>query len=202
MISRRLIAFFSLLITTLPASAGDWSLESLMQARQAVETAEARFIQERHSFLLDEPLRSEGRLHYRASDVLKQEITAPYPSTLSLAGDRLTLEKDGESRSISLSQYPEAGRYVNALRGVLSGDLAMLKQHFELEFAGDKSSWSLALLPRDDSVYEDRAQAFGPQIERIDFRGRAAMLTQIEMKQSASERTLMNILDDTPAAAQ
>lgn len=199
MISRRLTACFIALLTALPASAADWSLEALMQARRAVQAAEARFVQERHSFLLDAPLRSEGRLLYRAPDVLKQEITAPYPSSLSLAGDTLTLDKDGESHSISLRQYPQAGRYVEALRGVLSGDLATLREHFNLEFQGDQHQWSLALLPHDDTLYEDSAASFGPQIERIDIRGSGAEMSRIELRQSASERTLMTILADSPA---
>ena len=61
----RLGAALVIALCAMPVIAAQWSLTDLLSARSAVVEAHASFTQDRYSLLLDEPLRSTGRLHYR-----------------------------------------------------------------------------------------------------------------------------------------
>jgi outer membrane lipoprotein-sorting protein len=183
------------LFATPTARADDWSLDALFAARQQIAQADATFEQERHSLLLDAPLRSTGTLHYQKPDQLEQRIDAPYPSTTALRGDLLSMQKDGQTRTISLVDYPQAGLFASALRALLGGDGNTLREHFELAFSGTRDDWQLKLTPLEN-VHDDQP-ALGPQLAKIEVRGSAAALTQIELQQSPTERTLMRIREQS-----
>ena len=185
---------------TCAADASRWTLDDLLVARQKVTQEYATFTQERHSLLLERALLSEGTLHYRAPDLLEQIITSPFPSHIRLDGDVLTLERDGGTTRLSLQQYPAAARDASALRGVLSGDRAALESAFSLSFHGSDDAWSLLLVPSANSVV-DEARDTATSESRIEFHGTGAFIDRIEIRRSASERSVMTITPAAPSAA-
>ncbi|MGM0516217.1 MAG: outer membrane lipoprotein carrier protein LolA [Pseudomonadota bacterium] len=120
--------------------------------------------QVRYLGVLDEPLESSGRLSFRPPDRLVQEQLAPERRTLTLDGDRLSLEEDGRRREFDLDDSPQAAALATSLRGILNGQVDVLREDYELvlgERAG--AGWQLNLLPRD--------QALAERIRRIEVTG-------------------------------
>ena len=193
----RLIASLLALLSVLPATAANWSLAELLAARRAVVEVRANFVQVRYSLLLEAPLHSRGRLYYRAPDFLSQEIDAPFASRKTLNGDTLSMWRDGRSHSLSLRSYPRAGLYARALRGVLGGQLDDLDEHFEISLSGGEDDWVLRLSPRKDLSQDSRRNGnIDPSPSYIEICGQREQLRRIVLRQSATERTVIQIRED------
>ncbi|ATB60512.1 putative secreted protein, xanthomonadin biosynthesis [Xanthomonas citri pv. fuscans] len=99
------------------------------------------------------PLRVEG--HYRRPDAqtLVREVSAPYRETTTLTGDEGVLEREGKSpRRFSLSRVPELAGLKSGLGALLSGDRALLEQHYRVSGQGQPQAWQLTLQPKDAAV--------------------------------------------------
>ena len=104
-----------------PLAVAEWTVTDLLSLRSEVVETHASFIQDRYSVLLSEPLRSRGRLHYRAPGFLLQEFDAPFASRTVLDGETLLTWRDGEEVSMPLRRSGRVGVYARALCGVLGG---------------------------------------------------------------------------------
>ncbi|AOY67476.1 LolA-related protein [Xanthomonas euvesicatoria] len=111
------------------------------------------FVELRGSALLKTPLRVEG--HYRRPDAqtLVREVSAPYHETTTLTGDEGVLEREGKSpRRFSLSRVPELAGLKSGFGALLSGDRALLEQHYRVSGQGQPQAWQLTLQPKDAAV--------------------------------------------------
>ena len=181
-------------LCAMPVIAAQWSLTDLLSARSAVVEAHASFTQDRYSLLLDEPLRSTGRLYYRAPDFLLQETDAPFASRKILDGETLRMWRNGKDVSMSLRHSPRVGLYARALRGVLGGRLDDMGEGFRISLSGSEQDWVLRLTLRDDLPENDgrdrNRASFAPTIE---IHGQREQLRRIALRESATERTVMEI---------
>jgi hypothetical protein len=119
----------------------------------AIPERHATFREEKRLAALDYPLTSQGRLVWQRPAHLEKITTSPEPESLVVDGNRLTLTAGGEApRSLDLDARPEVVALVDAVRGPLSGDLALLERHYRIAAAGDRASWHLTLLPTDPGV--------------------------------------------------
>lgn len=190
----RLGAAAMIALCALPEAAAEWSLTELLSARRAVVESHASFVQDRYSLLLNEGLRSTGRLYYRAPDYLLQEIDPPFSSRILLDGETLHMWRDGREVSMPLHRSPRAGLYVGALRGVLGGRLDNIGERFLINLSGTEHDWVLRLTLRDDpSDNDDRSGSPASWLPTIEIRGQREQLRRIELQESPGERTLMDI---------
>jgi outer membrane lipoprotein carrier protein LolA len=132
-----------------------WNLANLMSAMHQVRSSNARFVETRHLHLLNQPQQSSGQLLYVAPDYLQKTTTEPSASRLTIRGDRLTIEQQGQpTRAIALQDYSEIGTMVDSTRAILAGDLPALTRSFTTAFAGSPEGWTLTLEPRDTKLRE------------------------------------------------
>lgn len=177
-----------------PLATAEWTVTDLLSVRSEVVETHASFIQDRHSLLLNEPLRSRGRLHYRAPGFLLQEIDAPFASRTVLDGDTLLMWRDGREVSMSLRRSGRVGLYARALRGVLSGRIGDIAGRFRIDLSGTEERWTLRLTLRDDlSSHDGRNGHVASAQPYVEVRGRREKLRRIEVRESPTERTVMEI---------
>ncbi len=168
----------------------NWTLPTLMRAMARISSATARFTEERHLHYLNEPIRSSGRLVYEAPSYLERRVFQPEEETVTIDGDRLTIQSSGGGRSTSarVSDYPALGALTNAIITVMAGDLDTLQDGYAVRFSSNDAKWELALSPREqrirDAVQELRVEGFGNRI------------TLIEIKEMNGNRTIMLITVD------
>jgi outer membrane lipoprotein-sorting protein len=181
-----------LLAGTLPAgaqratSAPAWGLQPLMASLGQVRASSAQFVETKYLHMLNQVLRSSGRLTYVAPDRLWKETTEPASARLTVIGDHLTIERQGErTRDISLRDYSEVGALVEAVRATLAGDLPALTRHFTTALEGNANAWTLTLAPREPKLLE--------LVTSIRILGERATIRAIETMEADGDRTTMAI---------
>jgi hypothetical protein len=99
------------------------------------------------------PLYASGELLYRRPDYLEKVTEQPRPEKMVVEGDRLTISTASEpSREIDLASQEMIRGLVDAIRGTLAGELALLQQNYRVEMQGDLTGWRLTLTPTDPAV--------------------------------------------------
>lgn len=119
-----------------------------MDRLAAIPERSATFHEEKHFSILAFPLTSQGRLAYRRPAHFEKITDFPLPESLVVDGNRLTLVAGNEApHSFVLASQPEIAALVDAVRGALAGNLALLERHYRIEARGGPAAWRLTLLP-------------------------------------------------------
>ncbi|MFO1270630.1 MAG: LolA-related protein [Rubrivivax sp.] len=181
-----------LLAAWLPAAQA-FDLGTLMGLLAARKGAEARFTEERTVSSLDSPLRSSGTLSYTAPDRFVRQTLEPRPEAMEVAGNSVTLRRGGRTRTLQLDAVPELAALVDAMRGTLSGDAAVLQRHFKVELTGSNPKWVLLLTPTETRLRQ--------QVSDIEIVGSGADVRSIDLRLAGGDRALM-LIEPLPAPAR
>ena len=160
-------------------------LPRLMQLLAEAPAAEVAFTEKKFSSLLAAPLVSSGKLHYRRPDIVEKNIEAPRKESYRFAGEELVMTRDGKERRIPLSSQPLLAAFAASLRGVLGGDIVLLRKHYELSLQGDEASWRLDLTPIDEETLKF--------VKRVTVSGRAARVGKIEVRESSGDHSVLEV---------
>jgi outer membrane lipoprotein-sorting protein len=159
-----------------------WGLGSLMFALHQVRASTARFVETRHVHLLNQPQTSSGRLIYVAPNRLQKVTIEPIPERLTIDGERLTFERQGEpTRDISLRAHPEIGALAESVRATLAGDLPALTRYFTVELVGDVNGWLLTLTPKEAKPRD--------MVAAIRIKGQGIEIRDVETTEADGDRT-------------
>jgi hypothetical protein len=165
----------------------EWGVPALMTALAQVHTSTARFVETRYVQLLNQAQKSSGQLIYAAPNQLQKITTAPVFSRITINGDRLTVERQGEpTRELSLRDNAELGALVESIRATLAGDLPALNRYFAATLQGGTNNWTLLLIPRDARLLE--------MVAAIQIKGERATIREVETREADGDRTDMAIL--------
>jgi hypothetical protein len=189
--ARRRLAHLAALAGLL-ASAGAHALDlpELMGLLAHHPSGQARFTEQRFVKGLDAPLLASGVLEYQAPDRFSRHTLEPRDESVRVEGNTVTISRGGRSRTLALDAAPEAVVAIEAARGALTGDGALLQKWFRVSVAGEPARWSMELVPLD-------AKSAGP-LAVVRVEGRQAALDTIETRLADGTRTVMHI---TPVAA-
>jgi outer membrane lipoprotein-sorting protein len=181
-----------LLAVALQAAADEarWDLAQLMAELARVETSRARYSEVKRVSMLKEPLILSGTLSYARPDRMEKRQTSPFAEVIRVEGERLTVERDGRTRSISLRGAPLIDALVESLRATLAGDAAALRSLYAVSVDGAQPRWRLLLTPRDPEL--------AGAVRRITIAGSGARLSRIEILEPGGDSTVMTIRDDSP----
>ena len=163
-----------------------WNLPSLMTALRQVRASKASFIETKYLHLLNQAQQSTGRLLYVAPNWMQKQTITPVASRLTIAGDRLTIERQGEpNREISLQDYAQIGALIDSVRATLAGDVTELSRHFAPALTGDASAWTLTLTPTDPKLRD--------MVAFIRILGQQTAIREIDTTEADGDRTTMAI---------
>ena len=165
--------------------AGGFDLMQLMQLLAASPAAEVSFTEKKYSILLSEPVISSGKLLYRHPDVVEKNIELPRKERYRFAGDELLLVRNGTEKKIPLSSQPLLAAFAASLRGVLGGDLALLRSHYQLSLQGELPSWRLDMTPLEEETAR--------YVQRIVVTGRVGRIEQIEVREASGDRSVLQV---------
>jgi outer membrane lipoprotein-sorting protein len=163
-----------------------WTLQTLMAALRQVRSSNASFIETKSLRLLNQVQTSSGRLLYVAPNWMQKQTIAPVASRLTIAGDRLTVERQGEpNREISLQDYSQIGALIDSVRATLAGDATELSRHFAPSLTGDANAWTLTLTPTDPKLRD--------MVASIRILGQQTAIREIDTDEADGDRTTMAI---------
>lgn len=166
-----LAALAALAVLAGPARAGDLTLEGFMQKISSTRGVVARFHETKRLALLSEPLESDGHLYFAPPDRLARVIERPAHSALVIVGDSLQVRDAGGVDRVDLASNPAARQFVDNFLVLFRGDLARLRELYEVGFSSRGDSWSLDLRPR--------ARPMKYVIDRVEMHGDGAVLERM-----------------------
>jgi len=174
----------------MPAWSATLTLPELLTSLSQVRTGDARFVEKRRVQALEQTLEYSGRLSFKAPDVFVRETLKPRPERLAVDGNTLTMSQGSRSRTVQLDTVPEAQVMVEAIRGTLTGNAAVLDKHFQTQLSGSAERWTLELVPKDFRLRE--------LVSRIEIGGRQALVLSVALQMADGDQSVMTI---EPAAA-
>ena len=181
----RWIAALFLLTAMVATRAQSLDLPRLMQLLAAVPAAEVPYTEKKFSSLLSAPVVSSGKLLYRRPDIVEKNIETPRKESYRFVGEELVVTRDGKERRIPLSSQPLLAAFAASLRGVLGGDLALLRKHYALSLQGDEPSWRLDMMPIDEETLRF--------VTRVTVSGRAGRVGQIEVRETSGDHSVLQV---------
>jgi len=167
------------------AAAATFDLAALTTLLQRAKSGDASFTETRRIEMLDRTLESRGTLSFRAPDTFVRETLAPRREKLAVSGNTLTMSLGDRSRTMQLDAAPEASVIVEAIRGTLLGNRALLEKLFETTVAGNADQWSLDLVPRDLRLRG--------QVASVRVSGREQVVREVAVLQADGDRSVMKI---------
>jgi outer membrane lipoprotein-sorting protein len=165
-----------------------FDLAHLMARFATVKGASAHYVERRYLRFLKAPLIANGVLIFTAPNRLEKKTLEPSVEDMIVNGDMLTIQRDGQTQSLSLSAYPQIGAFIEGIRATLTGDAASLQRIYEVDLQGSASRWSLQLEPRDPAM-----QAV---VRSIAISGSGDVIARIETVEHDGDRTDMVITED------
>lgn len=137
----------------LPAScamAAALDADALIKRLAKPAPATVAFREVRFSSLVNEPLIVAGELGYDSPTSLDRRVTEPYRETVSIRGESVRVEREGEpSRSFGLNRAPELRGLLSGFTALLAGDPAAIERGFSVAANGTEDVWTLELTPTD-----------------------------------------------------
>lgn len=113
----------------------------------SMESLECDFIQTRHSKMLSEDIKSEGRMSYKRPDVLLWEYTSPKRHSFAMEGVKVTM-KNAEGAEVADSGSKKAFREIARLMtGSLTGEMLADGRAFTADAAEKGGKWVVTLTP-------------------------------------------------------
>jgi outer membrane lipoprotein-sorting protein len=178
-------------VLAMPASAAAaFDLAALMSLLATPREGTVAFTEQRFVKTLDAPLHASGTLSFAAPDRLERRQTEPGTETMQVDGNRVTLTRGGRSKTLMLDASPDMLGVIEALRGTLTGNGALLSKHFRTTVSGDAAQWSLELVPLQPELKRSLAGA--------RLWGRHEQLLGVEMTLADGDRSVTTI---TPPAS-
>ena len=170
-----------------PVAAADFDLAALMATLARVAAAKDKFVERKHSALLEAPLVLRGTLVYTRPDRLEKHILSPYQETTVIAGDTVVIENRSlkQTRRMSLSSSGPASALIESIRATLAGDVPALERHFRIALEGTPEAWQVTLLPRDERL--------AGLIAKVRISGARAQIGRIEIEEVSGDRSVMTI---------
>ncbi len=181
----RFIAALLFLGMACPSRAQDFDLPRLMQALATSPATQVAFTEKKFSTLLSVPVVSTGNLIYRRPDIVEKHIDTPRKESYRFTGDELVLRRSGSEKRIPLSSQPLLSAFAASLRGVLGGDLVLLRGHYQLALQGLENSWRLDMTPIDEET--------GRYVQRISVSGQGGKIAQIEVRETSGDHSVLQI---------
>jgi len=131
-----------------------WGVPQLMRELGAVKRSRARFVERKYLKVLNAPLELRGTLTYSAPGNLEKRVLSPKPETLTVEGDRLTIEVPRAASVVPCGcrTIRWLWAFVESIRSTLSGDIAALERFYRVELEGAPAQWRLYLVPRGQEM--------------------------------------------------
>ncbi|WP_455210577.1 LolA-related protein [Kaarinaea lacus] len=168
------------------AFAAPQTLRQLMNELGQVQSVQSTFEEIKTMELLNEPLRSSGKLVYKAPDYLEKRVLEPQASYYIVAGDQVRVgSAQHKERQLVLFQFPALEAFIAALRGTLAGDIKTLREYYDVNFSGDTNQWTLQLVPKNDEMLL--------YVKKIYIYGNGNKINQIDTLETNGDHSSMTI---------
>lgn len=142
----------------------------------------ARFREEKHITLLQQPLVSEGSLYFTPPARFARHTEKPIASTMIIDGNQLQFGSADGQESMNLGTNPVARLFADAFVMLLSGNRAGLEKIFKMQLTPKAGGeWKLVLTPR--------VAPMDKLIKELELRGRGLNLNELDVREASGDWT-------------
>ncbi len=122
-------------------------------ALQAEETnsIESNFIQEKHLWMLEEVLISEGRFLFQKENNVRWQYDTPVEYLILIHNGKFSIVSNGKVNEFDIESNPMFRQINNMIVAAIRGDF-MSNNDFESQFFEDPSSYLSVLIPKINAV--------------------------------------------------
>lgn len=138
-----------LLAARASADPGPATLEALMAGMARAPGVYAEYREVKEMALLSAPIETRGVLHFIPPDRMLRETLEPQVSSLVVDGRRVEYRDASGAAPVDLSADPSAREFIDNFTTIFRGDLAALREKYEVRFEAEPPRWRLVLEPRD-----------------------------------------------------
>jgi len=124
-------------------------------------------------------------LFYERPARIERHQTQPFDEVIRVDGDRLSVEREGKTRRISLQNAPLVAALVESLRATLAGDGAELERLYSVRVEGTRQRWTLALTPREVEI--------AGVVKTIAIAGSGSRIARMEILEPGGDGSVMTI---------
>ena len=181
--------FVALAQTQLSETQGQEVIVQLTQTAVSMQTMQCRFIQEKTSPMLTEPLVSEGAMVYVTPDKMRWEYSKPDAFTLVVNGERIVKETNGKVELMEGRSNRMYQGIVSFVMGCATGKKLFDTSDFDIALYDDDSSWQAVLLPKRRGM-----KRFFTQMV-FYFDKKSNVISGVEFSNSADDITLIRFKD-------
>jgi outer membrane lipoprotein-sorting protein len=167
---------------------GAFTIEALMTELAANAAGTVRFNETRSSPILKQPIETSGTMTFTPPARLERRTLKPRAERFVVDGDTLTVDTNGDKRTLRLADFPALRASIESLRATLSGDLATLRRYYRVELGGTESQWQLLLLPREPEMAE--------LVRSIRIDGMRSRIVRVEVFEASGDRTVTTLSKD------
>ncbi|MCT4622949.1 MAG: outer membrane lipoprotein carrier protein LolA [Schleiferiaceae bacterium] len=155
----------------------------LQEFYKNVESLSANFKQEKHSMLLLEPLKSEGKFYFKKPDAIRWEETKPQPNYFAINGD-IVVRFDGKSKTVSDNPDMQIKMFKRFILKTIDGSI-LNDKNFSKQFEDLGETKRFVLLPNQKQLKKRMAK-----IELL-FNSKTYLLEELKMFESEEEFTVI-----------
>lgn len=120
----------------------------VQKTAQNTNTIVSDFVQTKHIFVLDNAITSEGKLVFKAPNLVKWEYIKPYQNIAVFKEDQLLVNNEGKKQTIDLSVNKMFRSLNSLIVNSIKGDMFDASQ-FDLEFFKYPKYYLVKFVPKD-----------------------------------------------------
>ena len=149
----------------------------------------ARFTEEKHLTLLQQPLVTTGSIYFAPPARFARVAEKPIPSTLVVDGNQLRFGNADGQESMNLGANPVARLFADAFVMLLSGNRAGLEKIFKMQLvpAPGGEDWRLLLTPR--------VAPMDKMIKDLELRAHGLIVRELTVRESNGDWTRTTFSD-------
>ena len=144
------------------------------------------FAQEKKMRALSRPLVSSGTITFVAGKGIVWRVTRPIAitSVLAITDERIvTLNNDGTAKVTAIDQLPLARVMAQVFLSAFSGDMAGLRESFDIDPSVAGETWHMILTPRDRNI--------AAAIAKIEVSG-GRFVEELAISENGGDRTRLS----------
>jgi Outer membrane lipoprotein carrier protein LolA-like len=173
---------------TAPTDKAPADVDALLAGLSKAPGLYARFREEKHITLLQQPLVSEGSLYFTPPSRFARRTDKPIASTLIIDGNQLQFGSADGQESMNLGTNPVARLFADAFVMLLSGNRAGLEKIFKMQLTPTThGEWKLVLTPR--------VAPMDKLIKELELRGRGLNLNELDVREASGDWTRTSFSD-------
>lgn len=137
--------------TKLSASEQKEFKAKVQKTAQNTRTIVSDFVQTKHLFVLDNVITSEGKLVFKAPDLVRWEYVKPYLNTAIFKNDQLLVNNEGKRQNIDLGSNKMFRSLNSLIVNSIKGDMFDESQ-FDLAYFKYDDAYLVKFVPKDKRI--------------------------------------------------